>query len=384
MKKVVLFCMATIVYMLSLFVTAVKAVGEKAHAVLTGYMFNQGLMLSAFPNSAITDVIATTIQSRTGDIQDNVTSNNALLMKLKQRGNIKTFSGGNTILQELSFASNGNAGWYSGYETLPIAAQDVLSSAEYVIKQAACPVTISGLEQLQNAGKEQIIDMLDARMDVAEASMANLIASGLYSDGTAAGGKQIDGLLKQVSTTPTNVVGGIDRSTWLFWRNQYFRMLTTGGAVASAANVQTYFNRMWSSLVRGNDRPDLIMVDNTLWSFYMASLQAIQRFTGTETAKLGFVSVKYMDADVVLDGGMQLNWTATGAAGISQNAVPSTSAYFLNTKYMYYRPHSSRNMVPLSPGQRYSVNQDAAVQILAWAGNLTSSGLQFQGRMDNT
>lgn len=338
----------------------------------------------AFPNAAISDVIATTIQSRTGVIADNVTSNNALLTRLKKRGNIKTFSGGSAILQELSFASNGNAGWYSGYEALPIAAQDVISSAEYTIKQAACPVTISGLEQLQNAGKERIIDLLDGRIDVAESSMANLIASGLYSDGTAAGGKQIDGLLKQVSTTPTNTVGGIDRNTWLFFRNQYFRMTTTGGAAASAANVQTYFNRMWASLVRGADRPDLILVDNILWGFYMASLQAIQRFTSSETANLGFVSVKFMDADVVLDGGMQINWTPTGAAGTAPSAVPATSAYFLNTKYLFYRPHAERNMVPLSPGQRYSVNQDAAVQIMAWAGNLTSSGLQFQGRMDNT
>lgn len=337
----------------------------------------------AFPN--VSDIIATTITSRTGEIADNVTSNNALLMRLKQRGNIKTFSGGSSIYQELSFASNGNAGWYAGYEALPIAAQDVVSSAEYTIKQAACPVTISGLEQLQNAGKERIIDLIDSRMDVAESSMANLIASGLYSDGSAAGGKQIDGLLQQVSTTPAvGSPGSINRATWLFWRNQYFRCTTTGGAAMSALNVQTYFNRMWSSLVRGSDRPDLIMVDNVTWSFYMASLQAIQRFTGTDTAKLGFVSVKYMDADVVLDGGMQINWTPSGAAGTAPSAVPATSAYFLNTKYLFYRPHAARNMVPLSPGQRYSVNQDASTQILAWAGNLTSSGLQFQGRMDNT
>lgn len=336
----------------------------------------------AFPNSAISDVIATTIQSRTGVIADNVTSNNALLTRLKKRGNIKTFSGGNTIMQELSFASNGNAGWYSGYETLPIAAQDVLSSAEYTIKQAACPVTISGLEQLQNAGKEQIIDLLDSRIDVAEASMANLIASGLYSDGTASGGKQIDGLLKQVISVPTSgTVGGIDRATWLFWRNQVFAAVATGGAATTAANIQSYFNRLWASLVRGNDRPDLILLDNTYWGLYMASLQAIQRFSDVDTARLGFVSVKFMDADVVLDGGMQINWSQTGAAGTTPSAVPSSTAYFLNTKYMHYRPHAQRNMVPLSPGQRYSVNQDAAVQILAFAGNFTSSGLQFQGKM---
>ena len=85
---------------------------------------------------------------------------------------------------------------------------------------------------------------------------------------------------------------------------------------------------------------------------------------------------------MVLDGGMQINWSSTGAAGTpAQAAVPASTAYFINTKYLFYRPHASRNMVPLSPGQRYSVNQDAAVQILAWAGNLTASGLQFQGKM---
>lgn len=324
----------------------------------------------AFANAAISDIIATTIQSRTGKIADNVTKNNALLARLKQRGNIKPFSGGNVILQELSFQENGNAGWYSGYDLLPIAAQDVISAAQYDIKQAACPVTISGLDQLQNSGKERIIDLLEARVSVAESSMANLIAQGLYSDGTGAGGKQIDGLLKQVVAVPTSgTVGGIDRATWTFWRNKTFDAGTDGGAATTSANIQQYFNTLWAKLVRGMDRPDLIVVDNVYWGLYMASLQAIQRFTSSDDAKLGFVSVKYMDADVVLDGGIG-------------GFMPASTAYFLNTKYLHYRPHRDRDMVPLSPGQRYSVNQDAAVQILAWAGNLTSSGLQFQGVMN--
>ncbi|TXH51661.1 MAG: phage major capsid protein [Desulfurellales bacterium] len=323
----------------------------------------------AFANSAISDIIATTIQSRTGKIADNVTKNNALLARLKQRGNIKPFGGGNVILQELSFQANGNAGWYSGYDLLPIAAQDVISAAQYDIKQAACPVIVSGLDQLMNSGKEQIIDLLEARVNVAESSMANLIAQGLYSDGTGAGGKQIDGLAKQVIAVPTSgTVGGIDRATWTFWRNQTFDASTDGGAATTSVNIQSYFNRLWAKLVRGMDRPDLIVVDNNYWGLYMGSLQAIQRFSSADDAKLGFVSIKYMDADVVMDGGIG-------------GFMPASTAYFLNTKYLHYRPHRDRDMVPLSPGQRYSVNQDAAVQILAWAGNLTSSGLQFQGIM---
>lgn len=52
----------------------------------------------AFANSSITDIIATTIQSRSGVLADNLTNNNALLAALQEKGNIKTFSGGNVIL----------------------------------------------------------------------------------------------------------------------------------------------------------------------------------------------------------------------------------------------------------------------------------------------
>jgi hypothetical protein len=38
-----------------------------------------------------------------------------------------------------------------------------------------------------------------------------------------------------------------------------------------------------------------------------------------------------------------------------------------------------RNFTVLDPSKRYSVNQDATTQILAFAGNLTMSGAQFQG-----
>lgn len=83
----------------------------------------------AFANAAITDIIATTIDSRTKKIADNVTNNNAILMKLSKKGKIKPFTGGNKILQELSFAENSNAGWYSGYDLLPVGISDVISAA---------------------------------------------------------------------------------------------------------------------------------------------------------------------------------------------------------------------------------------------------------------
>lgn len=317
----------------------------------------------AFPN--VTDIVATTIQKRTRKIQDNVTKNNALLTYIKAQGNVETFSGGDVIYEELSFAENGNAGWYSGYDLLPVTAQDVLSAAEFDIKQAAVPVVISGLDQLRNAGPERMIDLMKSRLKVAESTMANLIAQSIYSDGTGAGGKQLVGLDAMVPTNPaTGTYGGIDRATWNFWRSK----ATTAGTALTNTTVQTAMNNMWAQLVRGADRPDLIVMDNAFWSIYMASLQPQQRFTNPGKANLGFSTIQFMDADVVLDG------------GIGGFATTKT-AYFLNTKYMKFRPHSARNMVPLSPNRRYAINQDAEVQILAFAGNMTCSGAQYLGRL---
>lgn len=317
----------------------------------------------AFPN--VTDIVATTIEKRSKKIQDNVLKNNALLSYIKERGNVRPISGGSVIYEELSFAENGNAGWYSGYDLLPVAAQDVLSAAQFDIKQAAVPVTISGLDELKNSGPEQMIDLMEQRLKVAESTMLNLIAAGVYSDGTGAGGKQLVGLDAMVPVTPTSgTYGGIDRATWTFWQSKS----TTAGVALTTSTVQAAMNTMWASLVRGMDRPDLIVVDNNFWGIYVGSLQPQQRFTNPAKANLGFSALQFMDADVVLDG------------GVGGYATTKT-CYFLNSKYMSYRPHSKRNMVPLSPNRRYAVNQDAEVQILAFAGNMTCSGAQYLGRL---
>ena len=333
----------------------------------------------AFPN--VTDIVATTIESRTKKIQDNVLNNNAGLAYIKARGNVKTVSGGSEILEEISFAENGNAGWYSGYDLLPVAAQDVLSAATFSLKQAAVPVVVSGLEQLQNAGSEQMIELLDSRITVAESTMSNMISEGFYGDGTGSGGKTIVGLdaVVPVDASPTNdrvdtgTYGGIDRATWSFWRPVYIKPISA----LTAATIQSNMNTVWGNLVRGRDCPDVIIADTYMWGIYMASLQAQQRFTESGKANLGFSSVKFMNTDVVLDGGLYFPSSAYGTG------AEAKTMYFLNTKYLKWRPHAKRDMVPLSPNRRYAINQDAEVTILAWAGALTCSGQAYQGRLES-
>ena len=317
----------------------------------------------ASPN--LSEIITTTLRSRTGKLADNVTDNNALLKRMKMRGTVKPVSGGRTILQELAYAENVTFQRYSGYEVLNISPSDVFTAAEFDWKQAAVNVTISGLEQMQNSGSEAIIDLLASRIQNAEDTMANNIASDLYSNGTASGGKQIGGLQLLVADDPTTgTVGGINRVTWNFWRNQKFQATSDGGSAATAANIQRYMNTLYLRCSRGTDRPDLIIADNTYYQFYWNSLQAIQRISQTDTGEAGYQNLKFMGADVVFDGGVG-------------GACPTNHMYFLNTKYLHFRPHAQRNFVPLD--SKESVNQDAVVKPIVFMGNMTLSNAFLQG-----
>lgn len=319
----------------------------------------------ASPN--LSEIVTTTLRNRSAEIADNVSDNNPLLMRMKQRGKQKPVSGGRTIVEPIEYAENSTFKRYSGYETLDISPSDVLTAAEYEFKQAAVAVSISGLEMLQNSGKEAILDLLESRVENAIRTMTNNIGSDIYSDGTADGGKQIGGLQLLVADVPTSgTVGGIDRGTYTFWRNS----ATVSGTAASSSNIKTRMNTAMTSLVRNTDSPDLIVADTNYYNFYLESLQDIQRITSEEMAGAGFTALKYFGAgkaaDVVLGGGFG-------------GGCPSNHMYFLNTNYLKWRPHTNRNMVPLENGDRYAVNQDAMVKLIGFAGNLTTSNASLQG-----
>lgn len=339
----------------------------------------------AFANTDVSDIIATTIQSRSQELSDNVTNNNALLRRLKSKGNVRTVSGGNVILEEIMYtdANTINTNSYSGYEQINITPNSPVSAAQFSFTQYAGSVSISGLEILQNSGKEALIDLMESRMRIAEIQLQNRIDYDLYQDGTGNGGKNITGLAAAIPDAPTTgTYGGISRSTWAFWQSQVYDASSDGGAAVSAANIQTYMTALALECVRGSDKPDLWVMDGNYYGFYVNSLQAIQRITsstGEGAAGAGFgPELKFygggMSSDVVLGSGI------SGAVSSSQSTSGATAnhAWAINTNYLFFRPHKDRNFVPIG-GERQSVNQDAVVKLIGWAGNMTSSGPQFSG-----
>lgn len=327
----------------------------------------------ASPN--LSEIITSTARNRSRQLADNVSTNNALLMRLRRRGKVKPVSGGRTIVQELEYAENGTYQRYSGYEVLNVSPSDVITAAEFNYAQGAVAISISGLEQLQNSGENQLIDLLESRMGNAERTLVNSVASDIYSDGTASGGKQIGGLDLIIDPTPaTGTVGGISAVDWSFWRNVAFDATTDGGAAVTSANIQSYMNQVYVQLVRGADRPDLIVADNTYYRNFLESLQAIQRVAADDMAQAGFQSIKYMNSDVVLDGG----YGNTSMAAQNLQSSSTGIMYFCNTNYLFWRPHRDRNFGPIGD-ERFAVNQDAMVKLIGFAGNMTCSNRFLQG-----
>ena len=315
------------------------------------------------PSPNLSEIITTTLRNRSGELADNVSKGNALLAKLKEKGAWKPASG-RSIVQELDYAENGTFMYYSGGEVLNIAASDVLSAAEFDWKQAACAVTATGLEiDVQNVGKEQVIDLLEARIKNAQRTMRNNICNGCYSDGTGSGGKQIGGLQLLVADSPaTGTVGGINRANFSFWRNQVYDATTDGGAATTASNIQAYWNAMWLECVRGTDKPDLIITGSAYYTLFWSSLQSIQRITDPKMGQAGFQNVMFNTAPVVYE---------------DNTGMPAQRAYFLNTDYIHFRYAAKRLFKPLERVQ--SINQDAIAQLITFAGNMTLSNASLQG-----
>ena len=318
----------------------------------------------ATPN--LSEIVTTTLYNRSRSIADNVTKNNALLMKLKMQGKVRPFSGGREIVEELSHSENQTYKRYSGYEILDISPSETLSAAVYPIKQASVAVTISGLEQLQNSGREQMIDLLDARIEVAESTMKNNLSNDVYSDGTASGGKQVNGLQTLVNTTnTTGTVGGIPVASNVFWRDQVEMAAISGTPDDMKREALSNAMRLLSmKTTRGSDRVDLITADNVAYGLFWSSLTERQRYTNPRSKMVDWEPMAFGKADVILDGG-------------KDGSSPANRMYFLNTDYLSWRPHRDRDMVPLD--NRYSTNQDASVTLLLWAGNLCMSNRSLQG-----
>jgi hypothetical protein len=166
-------------------------------------------------SATFTELVTTTFRNHRSEIKDNISNRNALLKRLKKRGNYRTEDGGTTIACPLDYASNSTYQRYADWDLLNISQSDVLSAAEYQWRQIAIHVVASGRELRINSGDSAIMKLAKARMKNAIRTFQNSFSGDIYSAGSLA--NQVNGLAAIVAETATNTVGGIDANAWSFW-----------------------------------------------------------------------------------------------------------------------------------------------------------------------
>lgn len=247
-----------------------------------------------------------------------------------------------------------------GYDTLNTNASDVITSAKYDWCQIALHVVSSGRELRMNSGRSQMINLVKTKKSNALKTAANNFSIDIYSDGALS--NQIGGLANIIQTNGQGTVGGLDSATFTFWRNKFREISGTNAYTKDTFKGE--MNALWLQLVRGADKPDLIVLSHDFFSVYEAGEQQLQRYMDEKLANAGFVGLKYKTADVIFDD--NTNFTTTAEKG-----------FFLNTDYLYVAQH--RDAQWTADDEKKPVNQDAVVLPYYWMGNLCCSWRAGQG-----
>lgn len=299
------------------------------------------------------------IDNYSGTLADNVSTHSPLLRNIFLKGNNKPANGGNTIRQELMYAENSTSKWYSGTELLDIADTEMIDAAQFDWKQYNVNFVISGIEKTKVKGESEQHGLVSSKLKVTEITAKNAVATSIFSDGTGSGGKEIGGLQLLVADTPTNSVGGINASTYSFWRNKTYDFSTEASGNASASNILTGMNVAWRRTMRNMDIPDVIIADDDYYGYFESALQTNQRFVRAGEATAGFETIAYKSANVFYDSN-----------------TPDKHMYMLNTDYLFFRFDPDRNFS--RDKEKAPTNQDTVVVPMYWTGNLTTSNRSLQ------
>ncbi len=291
-------------------------------------------------------LLSTTLKKYRPTLTDNIHKSNAVFYQLKKGGYIKEEDGGERIVEPLMYGKNTTAGSYSGYDNLDVTPQEGIDAAEFNWKQYSASITIDGKTERQNSGSSKIIDVLEAKTKQAELSLTESLSTGLFSDGTGNGSKDLTGL--QAMCAATGTYGGINSATYTWWQAA---QEATSEAI-TIAKMRTAFN---TSSVGGKDTASLIVTTQTIY----------QTYEGLFTSTITMYSSLTKD---LVDGGFQ-SLEFKGVPLVWDELCPSGTMYFLNKNHMKLVVHKDANFETTDFVK--PENQDARVAQILFMGNLT-------------
>jgi hypothetical protein len=277
---------------------------------------------------------------------DNIFNSNAALQRAKRKW-YERIGGGTKIVVPLLYATTANAERYSGSQTLNVNGNSQITSAEFEWKQYKASIPIEGLDELKNDGDAQVINFVKAKVQAAEKSLANMLGTDLFSDGTTAG--SLIGFKQMIKASGT--YGIIDRSSNSWWNAQVDGTTTA----ISLPKVQGLIGDAQVD----SDKPTVMFTTQNVYDDIWGLIQPQQRFADEDTVKAGFTNILVNGIPVVVD-----------------SHVDSGFLYMVNENYIKLKVHKKRDFV-LTPFQK-PTNQDVSIAHVFWAGAMCGNNCRMQ------
>ena len=277
---------------------------------------------------------------------DNIFDSNAALARAKKKWYQK--GSGERIMQPLAYATTGNAQRFSGADSLNITANDQITSAEWRWKEMQAAITITKIDELTNSGPRQVVNFVKSKVQLAEKSLASILGTDIFGDGTTA--NSIEGFKLMTAITGTH--GGIAKATYSWWQ----------GNADSTTTVLTYaaVRAIIGDCTVDNDRPTVIFTTQDIYDDFVTLFQPQQRFVDAKTADAGFTSIMFEGTPVIVDSHCSAYYV-----------------YYINENYLnLYHLEDFRFDPFVKP-----TNQAVSTAHIYWTGALASSNNRMHGVM---
>lgn len=296
-----------------------------------------------------------------GTVHDNVFDQSRTMQWLREGGRLKIVDGGERLREGLMYGMNSTAGWYSGYGLLNVTPQEGVTIASFNWKQGSVSISYSGLELRSNKGKAKIADLVNTKEVQAELSIADTIATGIFSDGTGTGNLQLTGLQAVCESTPgtTSYAGvPVDNTAW---RNR-----AQASAGAAAVNLLPYMRTIYNQSSQGKGMAssvvDFIVTTRSVHESFEALHVPTLRNSSAKEGDLGFNRLRFKGAEVAWDP-----------------YCTSGCMYFLNSRHIMLVVERDANLSMAAGGFQRPVNQDGFVAQILFQGNITTNNRRKLG-----
>jgi hypothetical protein len=270
-------------------------------------------------------LMSSTLENVRSSFADNIWNGRPLHRWLFEKGRKRMVDGGTEIVEPLVYAE-GNTSFYGEDDIIEVQKTAGHSAASFPWAGLYGTVFITGREKLMNSGKEQAINLLEARVTQAEETMKSALSVAAFAD-TPATADTMLGLGYLINNAAGDAgadVGNIDSTVNAFWNSTVVdgTAYTTGEQVRKG--IRTARNTASDS---GNDRCDAAFTDLSTYEAVEDSFQAQVRYEDVNSANAGFENVEVSK--------MPLFWDFDCTAG---------TVFGINSKYLQIVGHKDRWM----------------------------------------